>query len=68
MLICHINNIENKWNKNSEGVTTGDWKSSNGAFRRAGSELRLRNDHRALLPLPYAERTTWQQDFQKDIL
>lgn len=63
MLVCHINNIENKWNKNSEGMITVHWKLRNATSRKAGSELRLWDNQSVLTPLLHVERTRWQQNF-----
>lgn len=43
MIICQIDNIENKYYKNSEGVITLGWKSRNDSFENVNSELRRKN-------------------------
>lgn len=59
MIICQINNIENKCCKNSEGTITLCWKSRNDAFKDVKSELRLENYKKHILYTLFKKPEEW---------
>lgn len=59
MIICQINNIENKCYRNSEGMIALHCKSRNDTFKDVKFELRLENDKKYTLYTLFEKREAW---------